>query len=149
MVLGIGHPSPPGSVHRPPSTATWLGYSRRTGVGTKVLSWRAGMGCRPHAHNCTLWLRGLRIVLTAQMQDTKTSGGRALRWLPALVDGAGVGCAVKRTKEGTREEHPPNVRTLGRYHFQRPCPQAPSYLWADITGFPAARRLLLLHHIRW
>lgn len=88
-----------------PSTVTWLRVQPQDRRRTKVLSWRAGMGCRPHAHNCTLWLRGLRIVLTACDAGHK----KHLRPAPrgsCPCRRAGVGVLLKEQRKG-REEHLP------------------------------------------
>ena len=82
------------------STLTWLPVQPQDGQRTQVLRWRAETGCGPHAHDCTLWPRGLRSVLRAR--DT---GHR--KYLTPAPRGscpcrsAGLGVAVTRTKEGT------------------------------------------------
>ena len=81
------------------------------------------MGCRPHARNCTLRLRGLRTVLRACDAGHKKHLGPAPRG-SCPCRRAGVGVLLKEQRKGC-EEHLPIHRTLGRYHFQRSALKCP------------------------
>lgn len=116
MVLGITDPhlqgASAGPEHASLASGAAAGQAER-----EVLSWRAGMGCHPQAHDCSLWPRGLR---AAARQKVPEAGAASL--LP-LWKGR-LGRAARKQSKG-REESLPTQRTLGQYHFQRSALERP------------------------
>ena len=98
------------------STLTWLPVQPQDRQHTQVLRWRAETGCRPHAHNCILWPRGLRIVLRARDTGLRKYLTPAPRG-SCPCRSAGLGVLLKEQRKG-HEERLPTHRTLGQYHFQ-------------------------------